>query len=89
MGLARWTLHPALLGATLLIQIIQTSVRMGCVTCLYGPLFALGVPLRTFCSNWINTVATTKAVSGYLRSRFLHEPLVWLKTEHAYPSAMP
>jgi bacteriophage N4 adsorption protein B len=85
-GLARFALHPALLGATFLIQIIQTSVRMGCVTRLYGPLFALGVPLRTVCSNWINTVATFQAVTGYLRSRLRFEPLVWLKTEHAYPS---
>lgn len=85
-GLARWTLHPALLAATLLIQIIQTSVRMGCVTRLYGPLFALGVPFRTVCSNWINSVATGQAVWRYFRSRFRHEPLIWLKTEHAYPS---
>lgn len=61
-SLAKWTFHPALLAATLLIQIIQTSVRMGCVTRLYGPLFALGVPLRTVCSNWINSVATGQAV---------------------------
>jgi adsorption protein B len=85
-GLARWTLHPALLGATFVIQIIQTSVRMGCVTRLYGPLFALGVPIRTVCSNWINTVATIQAIWRYSRSRFRHEPLIWLKTEHAYPS---
>jgi bacteriophage N4 adsorption protein B len=84
--LGKHTLHPALLVATLAIQIIQTSVRMGCVGRLYGPLFALGVPLRTVCCNWINSVATLKAVSGYLRARVRHEPLVWLKTEHAYPS---
>jgi adsorption protein B len=84
--LGKWTLHPALLLATLLIQIIQTSVRMGCVTRLYGPLFALGVPLRTVCSNWINSVATGQALWRYFRSRLRHEPLVWLKTEHAYPS---
>jgi adsorption protein B len=85
-GLAKWTLHPALLEATLLIQIIQTGVRMGCVTRLYGPLFALGVPIRTVCSNWINTIATAQAVWRYSRSRLYNEPLVWLKTEHNYPS---
>jgi adsorption protein B len=85
-GLAMWTLHPALLLATLVIQIIQTSVRMGCVSRLYGPLFALGVPLRMVCANWINSVATTQAVWRYYRSRTRHEPLVWLKTDHAYPS---
>ena len=85
-GLAGHALHPKLLAATLLIQIIQTTVRMGCVARLYGPLFAIGVPLRTVCSNWINSVATSRAISGYLRSRRLNQPLVWLKTEHAYPS---
>ena len=85
-GLAGYALHPKLLAATLLIQMIQTSVRIGCVARLYGPLFALGVPLRTVCSNWINSIATVKAVRGYLLARLRHEPLVWLKTEHAYPS---
>ncbi len=79
-------LHPELLAATLLLQIIQCSVRMSCVGRLYGIWFALGVPLRTVCSNWINSIATFNAVSGYLRARLRHEPLVWLKTEHAYPS---
>lgn len=85
-ALARLSLHPALLASTFLIQVIQTSVRMACVTRLYGPIFALGVPIRTVCSNWVNTMATYKAVTGYLLARFRHEPLVWLKTEHAYPS---
>lgn len=85
-GIATQALHPRLLLATLTIQIVQTSVRMGCVGRLYGPVFALGVPLRSLCSNWINSVATIQAVSGYLLSRVRHEPLVWLKTEHAYPS---
>ena len=85
-GLARQALHPELLATTLLIQVIQASVRMGCVGRMYGFIFALGVPLRSLCSNWINTVATFKAVYGYLRARIRHEPLVWLKTEHAYPT---
>ncbi|HEY6390730.1 MAG TPA: glycosyl transferase family protein [Bryobacteraceae bacterium] len=85
-GLAQKTLHPGLLTATMLIQIIQSGVRMGCVCAVYGKWFALGVPLRTLCANWINTVATVQAVTVYLRARIRHEPLVWLKTEHAYPS---
>jgi hypothetical protein len=31
-------------------------------------------------------VATVRAICAYLRARIRHEPLVWLKTEHAYPS---
>ncbi|HEX4594226.1 MAG TPA: glycosyl transferase family protein [Bryobacteraceae bacterium] len=85
-GLAGHTLHPRLLLITMLIQMVQSSVRMVCSGRLYGVVFALGVPLRTVCANWINSVATFRAISQYLRARFRHEPLVWLKTEHAYPS---
>jgi adsorption protein B len=85
-SLVRQPLHPRLLAATLLIQAMQSGVRMGCSGRLYGVVFALGVPLRQVCANWINSVATIKAVFGYLHARLRHEPLVWLKTEHAYPT---
>ena len=85
-GIAKYSLHPALLVATFAFQIIQTGVRMGCSARLYGPRFALAVPLRSVCGNWINTIATWKAVRSYLRARIHHVPLVWVKTEHAYPS---
>jgi hypothetical protein len=79
-------LHPWLLLATLAIQIVQSSVRMTCSARLYGSRFALAVPLRAVYGNWINTAATWKAVRSYARARMRHEPLVWVKTEHAYPS---
>lgn len=84
--LAQYALHPGLLVSTLSIQIVQTSIRMGCVGRLYGATFALGVPLRTLCGNWINSVATVNAVVRYFKARILHRPLIWLKTDHAYPS---
>jgi len=49
-------------------------------------MFALAVPLRAVLGNWINTAATWKAVRSYVLARIRHEPLVWVKTEHAYPS---
>lgn len=85
-GLANQTLHPSLLISTLIIQIIQSAVRMGCATRIYGFVFAIGVPVRGVCGNWINSMATFRAVTAYLRARIQHRPLVWLKTEHAYPS---
>jgi adsorption protein B len=85
-GLARHALPTKLLLITMLVQIIQSGVRMVCAGRLYGAIFALGVPLRALCANWINSVATLRAFSQYLRARIRHEPLVWLKTEHAYPS---
>jgi adsorption protein B len=85
-GLAGHTLHPRILLITLVIQMVQSSVRMTCTGRLYGFVFALGVPLRAVYANWINSVASFRAISQYLRARVRHEPLVWLKTEHAYPS---
>jgi hypothetical protein len=61
-------------------------VRVSCCTRIYGFRFALAVPLRAVYGNWINTLATWKAVRSYIQARILHEPLVWVKTEHAYPS---
>jgi len=85
-GLSRENLHLRLLLMTLALQLIQTGFRLGCSARIYGFAFALGAPLRTVCCNWINSVATVRAVYGYLRARLRHEPLVWLKTEHAYPT---
>jgi adsorption protein B len=85
-GIAKYSLHPVLLLATFAFQVVQTGVRMGCSARLYGPKFALAVPLRSVCGNWINTIATWRAVRSYMRARIRHEPLVWVKTEHAYPS---
>ena len=57
-GLARYSLHPSLLMATLAILSIQSAVRMSCSVRFYGFAFALAVPLRAVWGNWINTVAT-------------------------------
>ncbi len=84
--LARYALHPGLLASTLSIQVVQTSIRMYCAARFYGVVFALGVPVRTVCGNWVNSVATFNAVTRYFKARIRHEPLVWLKTEHAYPT---
>ena len=85
-GLAEANLHHRLLLSTFLLQLLQTTIRMGCCWRIYGPVFALGVPLRTICGNWINSVATFKALWGYARARIRRRPLVWLKTDHAYPT---
>ncbi len=75
-----------LLAPVLCLQAIRLAVRMGCVARIYGWAFALGVPLRAFWANWINSVSTVLAVHWYARSRLLGQPLPWVKTEHLYPS---
>ena len=86
-GLAQYSLHPWLLVATLAIQVIQSAVRIGCCS----PV------LRSSLRSWASRCARSAAIgsipsppfarcSRYSRARIRHEPLVWLKTEHAYPS---
>lgn len=85
-----WTLpqriNPALVAASLVLQIVHTGIRMTATARTYGWLFALGVPLRIVWANYINAAASVRAISRYAQARLRHEPLVWVKTEHAYPS---
>jgi adsorption protein B len=89
LSTAIWTRVPPLAArlaaVTLALQAVRTLVRMAIVSRVYGVLFALGVPVRIVWANFLNTAATVSAMRLYLRSRIRHEPLRWLKTEHAYP----
>jgi adsorption protein B len=75
-----------LTAGTLLLQLIRLAIRMECVRRIYGGPFALLVPLRLLHENAINGLATVWAVVSYTHARLRHRPLVWLKTEHAYPN---
>ncbi|HYZ82784.1 MAG TPA: hypothetical protein VE621_00195, partial [Bryobacteraceae bacterium] len=75
-----------LFGTTLILGLLQMLIRMLCVGRCYGVLFALFVPIRTAVANLINSAATLGAIHRYARARLKGEPLVWLKTEHAYPT---
>lgn len=102
LGLADWALSQAVhrslaLGihngaisflccCTLALQCLRLGLRMFCVGRLYGPLLAVGVPLRVLQGNLINCCASLTAMVHYADSRLLRRrPLVWRKTEHAYP----
>ncbi len=80
-----------LCSGTLFLQCLRLALRMFCVGRLYGPVLAAGVPLRVLQGNLINCCASLNAIAHYARSRIRREPLVWIKTEHAYPqrSALP
>ncbi len=73
------TLNAALFATRM---IIRSTVSAG----IYGVAFGLLAPLRAIWGNWINSRATVQALRTYLSARFRHEPLRWLKTEHAYPT---
>jgi bacteriophage N4 adsorption protein B len=76
----------ALCWLTLLLQSVRLTLRAACVARLFGFMFALGVPLRCFHGNLVNCCASIGALWRYLCARLQRRPLVWLKTEHAYPS---
>jgi len=71
---------------TLVLQILRTTVRMGCVARIYGTVFALGVPARTIWANLLNSAATVQALARFATATALRRPLLWLKTEHSYPA---
>jgi adsorption protein B len=88
-GLGRFTAGPAahrVVFACLLLQLVRTGVRAACVSRIYGARFAFGVPVRMFWANWVNFLATVSAVRRYVASKLRGEPLVWVKTEHMYPT---
>lgn len=76
----------AVLAITLSLQGLRTCVRIGCSARLYGFRFAVLAPVRSVLANVINASAVFKALNRYARARIRGEALVWLKTEHAYPS---
>ncbi|MGI8960439.1 MAG: glycosyl transferase family protein [Bryobacteraceae bacterium] len=76
----------ALCLMTLVLQCLRLGIRMVCVERIFGLVFALGVPLRAFHANLVNCLASLGAVWRYANARLRGQPLVWLKTEHAYPS---
>ena len=62
------------------------AIRACCSARIYGWRFAPGVPLRAIWGNWINGFATVMAYYRYFSAVARGLPLVWLKTEHAYPN---
>jgi adsorption protein B len=75
-----------LLIAICTLQVIHLGARMFCVSRVYGWPYSLGVPLRVVWGNYINASASIRALVRYGLARWRREPLVWVKTEHAYPS---
>ena len=70
---------------TMSLQCLRLSLRMLCVGRIFGPIFALGVLMRSFLANLINCFASLRATWRYLLARRAKHKLVWQKTEHAYP----
>lgn len=85
-GLAAYSARPQLLWITAALQVERMAVRFGCTARIYGFRFALGVPLRALLANYVNAVSSVRAMWLYSMARLRNRPLVWFKTDHAYPS---
>jgi len=81
--------HPALrwlFSATFILSGFQMGVRALCSRRIYGWRFAMGVPVRALVGNWLSCAATARALVLYGEAKLRGHPLVWIKTEHAYPN---
>ncbi len=79
---AAYLLLPLTAGSGVLLA----CVRAGCSASVYGWAFAMWSPLRTLLGNLLNTMASLGALRRFAMSIISGKPLVWLKTEHAYPN---
>ena len=80
------TILQYLLPFLFFIQALFLGIRTGCAADVYGWGFALGVPVRAVIANAINTLAVLQAVQKFASAKWRHQPLVWLKTDHSYPT---
>jgi adsorption protein B len=81
--------HPGIMvlcGLTLSLQSLRLGLRMVAVGRIFGPVFAAGVPMRSFLANLINCFASIRAAWRYFQAKRDKKKLVWQKTEHAYPT---
>jgi len=94
MGVHVWRLvldagAPWILDAfvfSMALQAVHLGMRTRFSARIYGWRFASLVPLRVVYGNLINLMATASAIRRYFHAKFTGRSLVWLKTEHAYPS---
>jgi hypothetical protein len=75
-----------LFSATLAVSGFQIGMRILCSRRIYGWRFALGAPVRALMGNWLNCAATVRALVLYGNAKLRGRPLLWMKTEHAYPN---
>ena len=68
------------------LQVLHIAARMWFSSRIYGWRHAATVPIRVVAGNWINCFATCVAIWTFTQAKIHRSPLVWVKTEHAYPN---
>jgi adsorption protein B len=74
------------LAITLPMQAIRSAIRIACTSHWFGWQFGILAPAREAYATVLNTWATVRALAIYTAAKWKGRPLVWVKTEHAYPS---
>jgi adsorption protein B len=78
--------YQMIVWGTLALGALRLLTRATCAARIFGVRFALAAPIRMVWANIINSCAAVCALYRYARAKLRGEPLVWLKTEHEYPS---
>ena len=89
-GLGRWifagvVLDVPIMEAAALFGAYRALFRIAAVWRVFGWALAITSPLRILIGNVINSAATLFALKRFLTAKWNRRPLVWVKTEHAYP----
>ena len=80
----RWVVNTV--AFSLALQAVHMALRIRFSASIYGWKFASAVPLRAVLGNTINMLSTVSAIGRYCHAKWTGRPLVWLKTDHAYPN---
>jgi bacteriophage N4 adsorption protein B len=89
-GATRWLFGAVLPDSPLFLPCAVAGTyrllyRIVCVNRIFGMRFALATPIRVVVANFVNSVATFRALNRFALAKLRGLPLVWVKTEHAYP----
>lgn len=77
---------PLLVWPGIAFQLVRLITRAIWSAKVYGWEFAWLTPVRAVWANGINTAATISASYRFLMSLVTGVPLIWLKTDHSFPS---
>jgi len=73
-------------SAALALSGVQSGYRVWSAARIYGWRFAAGAPARAIWGNGVNCAATALALWRFFAAKLQGNPLVWVKTEHVYPT---
>jgi adsorption protein B len=76
----------AVLTVNMALLVVRLAVRQAASAQIYGPRFALLVPVRLLWGNVLNAAATLRALHTWGAAKWRGARLAWVKTSHDYPT---